>query len=150
MLARRQSDAVVETDFVHPMRSATTWFTCFLTRVRLILRVTLTFFPSSFRRYSTIVVIPFESVVSTRGGNSEEAFNRRRQFSRSLGVLLSSIIERAVSVESRSRGRGGARRDKSERRKFMSGAVPDRRARTRRLRCFPNDKSESTLRASRP
>lgn len=56
--------------FFQCMRSATTWLTCFLTRVRLILRVTLTRLPSSFRRYSTMVVTPFASVVSVRGGNS--------------------------------------------------------------------------------
>lgn len=61
---------VAPTHFFQCMRSATTWFTCFLTRVRLILRVTLTRLPSSLRRYSTIVVTPFASVVSVRGGNS--------------------------------------------------------------------------------
>lgn len=57
------------------------------------MRHTLTFFPSSFNLYSTTVVIPFPSVVSVLGGNSE--------FSTSSDQFLLIRMKYKVLVEDR-------------------------------------------------
>ena len=52
-------------NFNHFCLSATAWSTTDFCSVRFVRRVTLTFFPSSFRIYSTVVRIPFSSTESS-------------------------------------------------------------------------------------
>lgn len=78
-------------------------------------RVTLTFLPSSFRRYSTVVVTPLASVVSTRGGNSARGRARKGFGQISLRYLagphaackLRASERRPKPLVARSRGRCG-------------------------------------------
>lgn len=62
-------------NLLHALRSATCGFTCSLTTVVRIRRVTLTFLPSSLKRYDTIVLVPSLLVVICCAGSAEGSSN---------------------------------------------------------------------------